>query len=107
MKRSAVAIALLVAASIGITLWYFQSRHRAGSTAVASAPIPVIVANVAGKDVPIYLAGLGTVQASNTVTVTAQVEGVLEKVSFLEGQRILNLSSFAYGRRAIIYFGKN
>src|SRR6266403_873752 len=38
--------------------------------------------------VPVYLTGLGTVQASNTVAVTAQVEGVLQTVAFVEGQDV-------------------
>jgi membrane fusion protein, multidrug efflux system len=89
MKRSAVGIALLVLASIGITLWYFESHHRAVSAAgVPSAPIPVVAASVVLKDVPIYLTGLGTVQAANTITVTTQVEGVLQKVAFVEGQDV-------------------
>ena len=40
------------------------------------------------RDVPIYLEGLGTVQAFYTVTVTARVDGELEKVGFVEGQTV-------------------
>lgn len=39
-------------------------------------------------DVPIYLTGLGTVQAYNTVTVHTRVNGTLEKVLFVEGQDV-------------------
>jgi membrane fusion protein, multidrug efflux system len=88
MKRPVIALGLLALVGAGL-LWHFARAPRAAAkTGVASAPIPVIVANVARKDVPIYLTGLGTVQASNTVTVTARVEGVLEKVSFIEGQDV-------------------
>jgi multidrug efflux system membrane fusion protein len=38
--------------------------------------------------VPIYLHGLGTVQAFYTVTVTAQVDGELQRVAFTEGQAV-------------------
>jgi multidrug efflux system membrane fusion protein len=37
---------------------------------------------------PVYLDGLGTVQASNTVAVHSQVEGKLQSVNFAEGQRV-------------------
>ncbi|MEY2491620.1 MAG: rane fusion protein multidrug efflux system [Verrucomicrobiota bacterium] len=37
---------------------------------------------------PIYLDGLGTVQAFNTVAVRARVDGELQKVSFTEGQDV-------------------
>ena len=39
-------------------------------------------------DVPVYLTGLGTVQAYNTVTVHVLVSGVLNKVLFVEGQDV-------------------
>ena len=40
------------------------------------------------KDVPIYLEGLGTVTALYTVTVKTQVDGRLDKMLFVEGQRV-------------------
>src|SRR5438309_8480764 len=54
----------------------------------AGGPVPVGVASVERKDVPIYLDGLGTVQAYNTVTVRARVDGQLETVAFTEGQDV-------------------
>ena len=39
-------------------------------------------------DVPIYLTGLGTVQALYTVAIHAQVDGKLQDVFFKEGQRV-------------------
>lgn len=50
--------------------------------------VPVILGTVAEKDVPIYADGLGTVQAFNTVTVRARVDGLLLKVGFQEGQDV-------------------
>jgi multidrug efflux system membrane fusion protein len=51
-------------------------------------PVPVVVAQSARKDVPIYLDALGTVQAYNTVTVRSRVDGELVDVLFREGQDV-------------------
>src|SRR3984885_9264905 len=51
-------------------------------------PIPVITAAAQAGDVPAYFAGLGTVQAYNTVTVRFLVNGTLDKVFFVEGQDV-------------------
>jgi multidrug efflux system membrane fusion protein len=39
-------------------------------------------------DVPIHFEGLGTVRGYYTVTVTARVDGQLEKIAFVEGQSV-------------------
>jgi multidrug efflux system membrane fusion protein len=54
----------------------------------AGGPVPVSVCPVERTNVPIYLDGLGTVQAFNTVTVRARVDGQLESVAFTEGQDV-------------------
>jgi len=48
----------------------------------------VVTAPVAREDVPVNVAGIGTVEAFNTVTVRARVDGLLEKVTFTEGQEV-------------------
>jgi multidrug efflux system membrane fusion protein len=53
-----------------------------------SAPMPVTVEQASTADVPIYLDGLGTVQASNTVAIRSQVDGKLQSVNFVEGQQV-------------------
>jgi len=50
--------------------------------------VPVVAGKVEEKDTPIYLDGLGTVQAFNTVTVHSRVDGELQKVLFTEGQDV-------------------
>jgi len=58
-------------------------------TAGNSGPaVPVVAGHVAQKDVPIYLDGIGTVQAFNAVTVHVRVDGELTKVAFTEGQDV-------------------
>jgi len=51
-------------------------------------PIPVLVGTVSQGDVPLYLSGLGTVQAFNTVTIKSRVDGQLVKILFKEGQDV-------------------
>ena len=58
------------------------------STVGGLPPVPVVAGRVAQKDVPIYLDGLGTVQAFNAVTVHVRVDGELKKVAFTEGQDV-------------------
>jgi membrane fusion protein, multidrug efflux system len=53
-----------------------------------NAAVPILAGIVERKDVPIYLDGLGTVQAYNTVLVRSRVDGQIEKIAFEEGQDV-------------------
>ena len=84
------SLAILIAAWGGYVGWQHRATANIAATA-ASAPspaIPVSVATAQRRDVPIYLTGLGTVQAFNTVTVKTRVDGELVKVAFTEGQDV-------------------
>jgi len=61
---------------------------RRGRSGAGGGPVPVVAGKVEQKDVPIYLDGLGTVQAFNTVTVHPRVDGALVQVNFSEGQNV-------------------
>jgi multidrug efflux system membrane fusion protein len=50
--------------------------------------VPVLAGTVLTQDVPLYLDGLGTVQAFNTVTIRSRVEGQLKELYFKEGQDV-------------------
>jgi multidrug efflux system membrane fusion protein len=63
-----------------------SSGRRGGGA--AGGPVPVVAGKAEQKDVPIYLDGLGTVQAFNTVTVHSRVDGALVQVNFTEGQDV-------------------
>jgi multidrug efflux system membrane fusion protein len=76
---------LTVCSAIG---WNSHQAAKAGQARPTALPVPVGVARVALKDVPVYLTGLGTVQAYQTVAIHPQVEGVLEDVLFIEGQHV-------------------
>jgi multidrug efflux system membrane fusion protein len=51
-------------------------------------PVPVLAATARPADVPVYLEGVGTAKALNTVTVRPQVDGKLISVAFKEGQDV-------------------
>jgi multidrug efflux system membrane fusion protein len=51
-------------------------------------PVPVMVATAVQKTVPVQLRVIGSVEAYNTVSIKAQVGGMLDKVHFSEGQDV-------------------
>jgi multidrug efflux system membrane fusion protein len=64
--------------------------YKPADAATRTSPPAIAVDTAAANhtDVPIYLQGLGTVQAFYTVTVTARVDGELQKIGFTEGQEV-------------------
>ncbi|MCZ3376057.1 efflux RND transporter periplasmic adaptor subunit [Rhizobium sp. AG207R] len=51
-------------------------------------PVPVLAADATTADVPVYINGVGSVKALNTVTVRPQVSGRIVEINFVEGQDI-------------------
>ena len=90
MKRSLIiSLVVLAAALAGGSYWYFgrKSQPAAASLPVAAA-VPVVATAITGKDVPIYLRGIGTVIAYNTDIVRSQIQGQIVQVTFTEGQTV-------------------
>ena len=56
--------------------------------APAPAGVPVTVSAAQRQDVPVYLRGLGSVQAYRSVLVRARVDGAIDKIAFTEGQEV-------------------
>lgn len=89
--RIALAGLLLTAAVFGGGAYALSSARPGVQTKpAASAPpaVPVVAEPVKSGDVPIYLRGIGTVQAYNTDTIRTQVQGQLTQVAFKEGQAV-------------------
>jgi membrane fusion protein, multidrug efflux system len=56
--------------------------------AAAAQTIPVGVATAQLKDMPVYLTGLGSVTAYNTVSLKSRVDGQIVQINFKEGQHV-------------------
>jgi membrane fusion protein, multidrug efflux system len=90
MKTRTVLIGIAALAVLGGVGWRYalstaQSPHDTSSDKPA---IPVTQAIAEAQDVPVYVQGLGTVQAFNTVNVRSRVNGQITKVFFNEGQEV-------------------
>ncbi len=90
MRPSRILLFVGILAIAAFIAWRYTTNESARAKPVAGPPppIPVDVATVARADMPIYLTGLGTVQAFNTVTVTSRVDGEIVKIAFTEGQDV-------------------
>src|SRR5688572_11370398 len=91
MKPRWVLFIVLLLGIGGTLAWRFVPTRQAApkSASVGGAKgIPVVTATVALRDMPLWLSGLGTVQAFNTVTVRPRVSGTLDSINFTEGQNV-------------------
>jgi multidrug efflux system membrane fusion protein len=89
-SRWAILGILLVIAVAGY-LFIDQAGRDKARAAAANAPspgIPVTIGIAEQRDVPVYVRGIGTVQAYKMVTVKSRVDGQIVKVSFEEGQEV-------------------
>jgi membrane fusion protein, multidrug efflux system len=95
---------VLLLAVLGLGFWYFHSRntseadnnapggfggrggHGKGGDFFGPMIAPVVITTAQKGDFPVYLIGLGSVTAFNTVTVHTRVDGQIMKVNFTEGQ---------------------
>ena len=93
---------IVILAVVAIGIWYYRGHSTseadgkaatgAGTTGKGKGPgaagmtVPVVVATAQKGDLPVYLIGLGSVTAFNTVTVRSRVDGQIVKVNFTEGQ---------------------
>ena len=83
-----LVVALIVVLIIHRRSAAAKTAGSGGRGGAGNAPVPVTLGHARTKDVPIYLDGLGTVQAFNTVTIHTRVDGQLLKVAFAEGQDV-------------------
>ena len=91
-RRWLLIVATLLIIPAGGVTWRLARGASTAPLAHASGnktqPIPATIGLTERKDVPVYLRGLGTVQAFNTVAVKVRVDGQLEKIAFTEGRDV-------------------
>lgn len=86
-------IGILLSAA-GLALYFSTARQPIPFLAPNAAPrpaataVPVSASPVQRQNVPIYLTGLGTVQAYNSVLIKSRVDGQIVKINFSEGKDV-------------------
>jgi len=83
----AAGLAILVAAIAAFAYWFAVLR-AAPASATAAPRVPVLVTTPITKDMPIWLASVGTVQSLNVVNIRARIDGELQAINFVEGQEV-------------------
>jgi len=90
-KRRILASGLVLIAVAAALIYVFAAptpQPRRFNRFAAQRPVPVLAAQAARADVPVYLDAVGTTRPLNTVTVRPQVDGKLIAVAFKEGQDV-------------------
>lgn len=78
--------ALVIIIIVAVIVWYIilsnQNKHT------PNKPVLVVLATVMKSDVPVNIPALGSVTPTYSVTVRTQINGILMKVLYREGQRV-------------------
>src|SRR4051794_38741571 len=85
-------LSILATLAIGAAIWFWPvaapEQKAGGRNRDGNQVIPVVEAAARKLDMPVWLDGLGTVQAFQTVTVKSMIDGPLVSVTFIEGQDV-------------------
>lgn len=84
-SRALGALVLVALGAAGFAGWRLWGTPADAQQAPPDAAIAVVLAAAQTRDVPVWRDGLGTVQAFQTVTVRARVDGQIDKIAFTEG----------------------
>ncbi|HEV7984625.1 MAG TPA: efflux RND transporter periplasmic adaptor subunit [Steroidobacteraceae bacterium] len=87
-RRNLAIAALGLAGLVGAAAWFTRELATAAGPPAVPSGVPVETALVTRATVPVYLEGLGNVQAFYTANITARVDGELQRVAFVEGQMV-------------------
>ncbi len=78
----------LLAITTVFAWWFFLGRDSSAKVARAPAAVPVVVARVEARDMPILLEAVGRAEAYASVTLKSRVDGQVQEVLFAEGQHV-------------------
>jgi multidrug efflux system membrane fusion protein len=91
MRKWLVFLCLVVVATLlgwGLYVVTGEPGALAQTQKSGPPPVPVTAGTAAAKDMPVYVRGIGSVQAFNTVAVKSRADGQIVKVDFTEGQEV-------------------
>jgi membrane fusion protein, multidrug efflux system len=90
VRRSIITGAAIAVMFVGGTVaaYPYLSSGSRPPVALPAPAVPVTTQTVKSGDVPIYLSGIGTVEAYNTVIVRTQIQGQITQIGFTEGQAV-------------------
>jgi multidrug efflux system membrane fusion protein len=79
-----IALLLVIGLCIGLWRWFFHPAKKPHHAPLAN----VVLGTAKTADVPVYLNALGAVTSLDSVTVVPEVNGLMQKVFFKEGQLV-------------------
>jgi multidrug efflux system membrane fusion protein len=88
MVSRLVGAAIMALAALLMTGWSPGTWVSQAAAQTAGPVIPVTAGTVVVEDVPMFLHGIGTVQAYNMVAIKSRVDGQIVKIDFKEGQDV-------------------
>ena len=86
-KKLLILVCLLILRGGGIA-YFIKNKNAQKRNGPPESTTSVQVATASQSNVPVILSALGTVTASQTVSVTSRIEGHLQEVYFKEGQYV-------------------
>jgi RND family efflux transporter MFP subunit len=89
-RRTPLAVVAIVVAAGVVGGWWYSQQEKAPQPAAkgGGAPIPVTLATVERRDVPVRLRANGTVVALQSVDIRAQITSTVREVHIREGQTV-------------------
>ncbi len=90
MVRRAIGAVVILSLAAIVAIWRLSPGTEVPVAAAQTTTpgVPVTAGTVAAQDVPVFLQGIGTVQAYNSVAIKSRVDGQIVKVDFKEGQDV-------------------
>jgi len=88
LKSQRLVLFVLAVVVLGAGYGVWRTRPPAVGRPLGPPLVSVKAAIAERKNVPVYVRGLGTVQAFNTVRISTRVDGQITKVFFTEGQEV-------------------